>query len=116
MGTERKWQEIAGDIYTDGIAVGANGSLVKKIASGTVNLDPGNIATVSRGTVTFTLTGAAAGDVIVMQPPATLNDDLLFVGAAVTAADTVTVYLYNPTGGGINDAALDWTYTWLDVT
>jgi hypothetical protein len=115
MGTERKWQKIAGDVYTDGLAVGG-GSLIKKIASGTVSLDPGNIATVTRGTVTFTLTGARAGDVIVMQPPAALNDDLIFAGAAVTADDTVTVYLYNPTGGGINDGANDWTYTWLDVT
>ena len=51
-----------------------------------------------------------------MTPPATLNDDLLYVGARVTADDTVTVYLYNPTGGGIDDGALDWGWLWFDLT
>jgi hypothetical protein len=40
-----------------------------------------------------------------MNPPADLNDDLLFVGCAVTGTDEGTVYLYNPTGGSINDTA-----------
>lgn len=93
-----------------------SGSDVKKVATGAVSLDPGSIATVTRGTVTFTLTGAAAGDAVIMVPPATLNDDLLFVGARVTAADTVTVYLYNPTAGAIDDGPLSWTYLFFDLT
>jgi hypothetical protein len=76
-------------------------------------LNPPSIATVSRGSVTFTLTGARAGDAIVVNPPAGLNDDLVFCGAAVTANDTVTVYLYNPTGGAIDDTAQTWTYIWF---
>jgi hypothetical protein len=103
------------DVRTYGLTVG-RGTKIKKIKAGTVALDPPNIATVARGSVDFTITGAAAGDIVVMNPPATLNDDLVFVGAAVTAADTVTVYLYNPTGGGINDTELTWGYIHFDVT
>lgn len=99
-----------------GSATFGGGTLIKKIVSGTQSLNPGSIATVSRGTVTFTITGAAVGDTLIMQPPATLNDDLLFVGAAITSANTATVYLYNPTAGAIDDGALNWIYTWIDVT
>lgn len=92
------------------------GSLVKKISKGTIAIDPGNIATVSRGAITWTLTGARAGDIVHMDPPATLNDDLIFCGTRVTADDTVTVYLYNPTGGGIDDTSKTWDYLWIDLT
>lgn len=94
-------------------AINVSGSTINKISTGTVSLNPGSISTVSRGTVTFTLTGADTSDIIVMNPPAGLNDDLLFVGAAVTSANTVTVYLYNPTAGSIDDAAATWSYMWI---
>lgn len=109
-------QVTRGVAYVGGLKVGPDGEAVNRIDTGTTSLNPGSIASVTRGTVTFTLTGAAAGDMIHMQPPATLNDDLLFVGAEVTSADTVTVYLYNPTGGAIDDGALTWRYIWIDLT
>jgi hypothetical protein len=45
-----------------------------------------------------------------------LNDDLIFAGAAVTAADTVTIYLYNPTAGSIDQASATFSYCWIDTT
>lgn len=104
-----------GEVAVGALQIGSNDT-VYGMEFGTVALNPGSISTVSRGTVTFTLTGAATTDIIIMNPPATLNDDLLFVGARVTAADTVTVYLYNPTGGSINDDELTWSYLWIDTT
>lgn len=104
-----------GEVAVGALVVGDNDT-VYGIEFGTVALDPGSISTVSRGTVTFTLTGAATTDIIIMNPPATLNDDLIFAGARVTSADTVTVYLYNPTGGSINDGELTWSYVWIDTT
>jgi hypothetical protein len=92
------------------------GSNIKKIQAGTVSLDPGSIAAATRGSVTFTLTGARAGDRVYVTMPAALEDDLLPLGARVTADDTVTVYLYNPTAGAIDGAALTWDYLWLDLT
>ena len=97
------------------LAVGG-GTAITKITAATVSIDPASIAATSRGATTFTVTGAAVGDRISMEPPAGLNDDLVFVGARVTAADTATVYLYNPTAGAIDDGALTWNYTWMDLT
>lgn len=104
-----------GEVAVGALVVGDNDT-VYGIEFGTVALNPGSISTVSRGTVTFTLTGAATTDIIIMNPPATLNDDLIFAGARVTSADTVTVYLYNPTGGSIDDGQLTWSYVWIDTT
>lgn len=89
---------------------------VKGVLNSTVAIDPGSIAAATRAAVTFTLTGAKAGDALVLQPPAGLHDDLLFVGCEVTADDTGTVYLYNPTGSAIDDASATWRYTLLDLT
>jgi len=91
-------------------------NMVYKIDFGTISLDPPSIGATTRGSVTFTLTGASTTDIIVMNPPSGLNDDLIFAGAAVTAANTVTVYLYNPTAGSINDTANTWSYLWVDTT
>lgn len=102
---------------TGGVRLGDTASdPIKKVDTGTTSLDPGSIAATSRGSVTFALTGANPGDLIHMQPPAALNDDLIFCGAEVTAADTVSVYLYNPTGGAIDDGAQTWRYIWIDLT
>lgn len=103
-------------VANSGITIGSGGDVIKKVDTGTVSLDFASIAGTTRGSVTFTLTGAAAGDLIHMQPPAGLEDDLLFVGAEVTSANTVTVYLYNPTVSAIDAAAATWRYIWLDLT
>jgi hypothetical protein len=50
---------------------------------------------------------------VTLQPPSTLNNDLLYVGCRVTAANTLTIYLYNTTGGTIDDGALNWDYLWI---
>lgn len=104
-----------GTALVGALQVGTENS-VYKIDFGTTSLNPGSIGATTRGTVTFTLTGASTTDIIVMNPPAGLNDDLLFVGAAVTSANTVTVYLYNPTAGSIDDGANTWSYLWIDTT
>ncbi len=102
-----------GEASMGAVQVGT-GDVVYGFDFGTTSINPASIATVSRGATTFTLTGAKVGDVLVCNPPAGLNDDLLYVGCAITAADTATVYLYNPTGSAIDDAAGTWTYLWID--
>lgn len=99
-----------GSIYIGG------GTLIKKVKSGTVSINPASIATVSTAATTFTITGANVGDALIMNRPASLNDDLIDAGCAITAADTGTIYLYNPTVGAIDDGALSWIYTWIDLT
>lgn len=104
-----------GEAAVGAIQIGT-GDTVYGTDKGTVEVNPASINATTRGTVTFTLTGAKTGDIIVCNPPADLNDDLIFCGATVTADDTVTIYLYNPTGGSINDTATTWSYLWIDLT
>ena len=104
-----------GEAAVGAIQIGT-GDTVYGTDAGTVAINPASIATVSRAATTFTLTGAKAGDVLVMNPPANLNDDLLFVGCAVTGTDEGTVYLYNPTGEAINDTEKTWTYLRIDMS
>jgi sarcosine oxidase gamma subunit len=98
-----------------GVNIGG-GSTIYQIKTGTVSVNPGSIATVTRAATTFTVTGAATGDVLILNPPADLDDDLLFVGAAVTGANEGTVYLYNPTGGAIDDSARTWRYVLISFS
>jgi hypothetical protein len=104
-----------GEAAVGALQIGDN-DMVYGIEFGTVAIDPASINATTRGATTFTLTGAATTDIIIVNPPATLNDDLIFAGAAVTAADTVTIYLYNPTAAGIDQASATFSYCWIDTT
>jgi len=104
-----------GEAAVGALQIGDN-DMVYGIEFGTVAIDPANLNATTRGATTFTLTGAATTDIIIVNPPADLNDDLIFCGAAVTAADTVSIYLYNPTAGAINQASATFSYCWIDTT
>jgi hypothetical protein len=106
---------ITGDLVAGTLAVGSSGSTVKKIATGTGSVDLAAIAAGATGSGTFTVTGAASGDVVVVNPPA-LTTGLVFAGAAVTGANTVTVYAVNATGSPIDEAAATFRYLWFDLT
>lgn len=98
------------------LLVGAGGTSVKKIQGGTFNADPGSIGATSTGTVDVTITGLAVGDVVILMRPDGLHDDLIFSGHRVQAANTLRIYLYNPTAGAIDDGSLQWEFCWLDLT
>lgn len=97
-----------------GLNVGS-GSDIVKIASGTVSVDFGSVSANSTGSKTVTITGVADGDIVVLNPGA-LDAGLAFAGAAVTAANTVTVYAVNATASPIDNAAVDFDYLWVDLT
>ena len=104
-----------GEAAVGALQIGDNDT-VYGIEFGTVAIDPASLAATTRAATTFTLTGAKTTDIIIVNPPSDLNDDLLFVGAAVTAADTVSIYLYNPTGSAIDQASATFSYCWIDTT
>lgn len=106
---------IAGDLVAGTLAVGSSGSTVKKIATGTGSVNLAEIAAGATGSGTFTVTGAASGDIVVVNPPA-LTTGLVFAGAAVTAANTVTVYAVNASAAAIDEAAATFRYLWVDLT
>jgi hypothetical protein len=104
-----------GEAAVGALQIGDNDT-VYGIEFGTVAIDPASLAATTKSATTFTLTGAATTDIIIVNPPADLNDDLIFCGAAVSAADTVSIYLYNPTASAINDTARTFSYVWIDTT
>lgn len=85
------------------------GDAIDKFLIGTANVNPGSIASVTRGTIAVPMTGAKVGDFVGANPPAALEAGLLYVGAYVSAANEVTIMLYNLTGGAVDGAARDWT-------
>lgn len=87
-----------------------SGRKISKVFNATVSVNPASLAATTKAGTAVTVTGVAVGDLVVVEPPAALEDDLIFCGARVTGADEVTVYLYNPTGGAIDAAAANWDF------
>lgn len=85
------------------------------VATGTASVNLPSIAAGETGSATFTLTGAASGDAVLVNPPA-LTTGLAFAGAAVTGANTVTVYATNASADAIDQAAATFRYVWIDLT
>lgn len=78
---------------------------------GTVTVDPASINATTVATQTFTLTGAATGDTVVLNPPtAGLTAGLLVLQVRVSAANTVAVTFHNTTGSAIDEASASWVY------
>lgn len=75
---------------------------------GTVSVDPASQGGAAFFDEDVTITGVKVGDLIFLQPPETLEDELRLVGAAVQAADTVRIRL--EATGVIDGAALEWAY------
>lgn len=92
------------------------GPIIKQTATGTISIDPGVINGHSRGFVDVTITGAAVGDIVIMQPPSGLDTALMYGGCVVTGADTVRVFIGNLANGNVNDGAQTWVYLWMDIT
>jgi hypothetical protein len=89
------------------LAVG--GGYISRIERVTASVNPASIAATTKAGTAVTVAGVAVGDVVVATPPTDLEDDLIPAGARVTAANTVTVYLYNASGGAVDGAAKDWS-------
>jgi len=70
------------------------------------------VSTVSQATFTATITGAATTDTVIATPLAAL-DARLSVLARVSAADTVTVYLNNPSASTASTIPASWRITVL---
>jgi hypothetical protein len=92
------------------VAFGAMG--LKAALTATAALNFPNIVTLTSQELTITVTGAAVGDSVVLGPPAAIEANLTWAGY-VSAADTVTIRVSNPTAGDINPASATWRATVL---
>jgi len=72
-------------------------------ASGSVDL-PSITATTTDSAI-LSVTGATTDMKCFLMPPSGIDDDLIPKGCAVTAANTVTIYVFNDSAGAIDDIA-----------
>ena len=91
-----------------GSDVGA-GTKIDRIRKVTAAVNPAEIAAVETGDTAVEITGVAAGDVVLVNPPA-LEAGLVFGGAFVSDTDEVTVRIGNITAGAIDAASATWTF------
>lgn len=85
-----------------GLEIGA-GTKIAKHLSATKTWDPSNVAAAAQTTTTVTVTGAAVGDTVALG----FSNDLqaLMLTGYVSAANTVTVVLYNGTAAPVDLAS-----------
>ena len=103
------------DLATVGrLNVGA-GSTIKKIVSATATVAQTIIGAGNKESATFTLTGAAVGDIVIVEAPTGLDQNLIVSEVGVYSADTVTIKLYNKDNDP-KDAGGTYRYLWFDLT
>lgn len=81
-----------------------------RVLHGTATSAITSILSASQATFTGAVTGAAVGDRVIATPPSTPNSRIS-VFARVTATNTVTVYLNNPSGSTATPVAETWELT-----
>ena len=96
--------------FKEGIKVEKNASFgggtdVDRIYHASASVDLPSIAATTTGNATLSVTGATTDMKCFLMPSNAMNDDLIPKGCAVTGANTVTIYVYNPTAAAIDDAA-----------
>jgi len=67
------------------------------------SIDLASINATTYSVQTFTVTGLDTDDIIIVNPPA-LTSGLYLISSRVSAADTLSLVLYNSTGAPINEA------------
>ena len=97
----------------DGIVVGSVGNILRQVKTGSVAVNPGSIGASTKGSVKVTITGILPGDQVLLDVPSGLNSGLLYVGHCIVSSNTLRIYLYNTTGGAIDDASFNWNDSWL---
>jgi len=90
-------------VSQNGFIVGS-GATIAKVLSGSASLNFGSIAAAAQADLTITVTGAAAGDEVIMGLPAAPAAGIVF-NAFVSAANTVTIRASNISAASVDPAA-----------
>jgi hypothetical protein len=98
-------------ITSAGLTIGSSGgSAISRVITATATLDFSSIAAQSSADLTITVTGAAAGEAVMMGLPATAAAGVVF-NAIVTSANTVTIRATNTTAAPIDPASATYRAT-----
>ncbi len=102
--------------FKSGLAVGEKGTatdLVKVIKS-TVSVTVSALAAAAEEDIDVTVTGAAVGDMVWVNPTeAAAETGLAVLGCWVSAADTVTIRVGNTHTAGLTGSTESWKYMWV---
>jgi hypothetical protein len=102
---------------TTSLAVGSSPATIKAIKSGTVSVTIAADAAAAEEDVSLTITGVAAGDVVLLMPlDASMETGVGTIACWVSATDTVKVRISNFNGSSLTGSTQNWTYLWFDLT
>ena len=74
-----------------------------------VSLDPANVLTISAPEQTFVVPGLEIGDAVLVFPPNALTAGVTARASRIDTANTLSVRFLNPTVGGVNAPAQNWS-------
>ena len=113
-GSDATGATVVGAVTSEKIADGtiqardlASGVLDRMVTTTTVG--PQEILPGDRAAVEVPLAGVTPLDIVVVSPPASLDDGLVFAGSDVRQPGTVTLYLHNITAAPISLGNETWT-------
>ncbi len=95
---------LLGTLSTTQATIGS-GTAVTKVSLYTPSLTPTAVTADTSAEQTFTVTGLATTDTVVVNPPASFGDGLVLAGARVSAANTLAVRFGNMTAGSLTPVA-----------
>jgi hypothetical protein len=101
---------------TGGVVVGATGTAIKKIVSGTVSVTVSALADLAEVDLDLTITGVAAGDLVYINPTDAAAEAGLIYNSWVATTNTITVRVTNVKGAGLTGSTANWPYVWFDLT
>jgi len=96
------------------LKVGVDGTQIDSVKTGTLTINPVSIPATTRSTVSVALAGLQTTSRVILEPPSTLNSGLLYVGHEC-ATNQINIFLYNKTGGAIDDGPVVWKYLFFDL-
>jgi len=108
-GTANEYYHLTSAQHAD-LTDGGTTSLHKHTITGSASLSFGSVAANGTADQTITVTGATAGQSVMLGPPAAIESGFTWSGF-VSAADTVTVRVHNNTGGSVTPATATWYAT-----
>ncbi|MCG3126991.1 MAG: hypothetical protein CHACPFDD_01847 [Phycisphaerae bacterium] len=85
-------------------------SSAANVVSAGVSVNPPSISAGSNTVITVTVTGAAVGDAVVVNPGGNLNASYAISFARVSAADTVSIGLINPGPVTVDPGSTTWQF------
>ncbi|PCJ84058.1 MAG: hypothetical protein COA57_10025 [Flavobacteriales bacterium] len=112
--------DATGNVHTDGTldvdgtaTIGPNGTAITNVIKSTVNKNVASVPATSFSTETYAVAGSATTSSVSVGTAADLGD-LIIASARVSAAGTVTIKFFNPTGVAVDPAAMDFYITVIE--